>query len=247
LLDQEKCVLPELFRVEIAPSEYVTALEYPSAPENRAALRLILAHGAGANQTSPFIVAFATALAARGIETVTFNFAYSEHRRRIPDPNARLESCWRAVIETVRNRVGGGAAKLAIGGKSMGGRIASQIAGAEELAALLLLGYPLHPPGRPGRLRVAHLPNVNAPMLFVQGSRDAFGTPEELYPVLEPLRPRAELHVVVGGDHSFKVRKSAGVRQQDVYAGIQERIAAWLRGIVPREIGREADPDSRLD
>jgi hypothetical protein len=225
--------LHERLRVEIAPSQYVTALEYPAAPANRAALTLILAHGAGADQTSAFMVAFATAIAERGIATVTFNFPYSEHRRRIPDPNTKLESCWRTVIQTVRKRVGGEAAKLAIGGKSMGGRIASQVAaaGTEELAALVLLGYPLHPPGRPDRLRAAHLRDIGTPMLFVQGSRDAFGTPEELCPILEPLKAPAELYVVEGGDHSFKVLKSAGVRQQDVHRGIQERIATWLRGI----------------
>ena len=226
-------MLPERFRVEIAPSQYVTALEYPAAPANRAALTLILAHGAGADQTSAFMVVFATAIAERGIATITFNFPYSEHRRRIPDPNTKLESCWRTVIETVRNRVGGGADKLAIGGKSMGGRIASQVAasGTEDLAALLFLGYPLHPPGRPDRLRAAHLHDVAVPMLFVQGSRDAFGTPTELCPILEPLKPRAELFVVEGGDHSFKVLKSTEVRQQDVHIGIQERIVTWLRRI----------------
>ena len=123
--------------------------------------------------------------------------------------------------------------KLAIGGKSMGGRIASQVAadGAGDLAGLVFLGYPLHPPGRPDRLRAAHLRDVAAPMLFIQGSLDAFGTPEELYPIIDPLKPRTELYVVKGGDHSFKVLKSAGVRQQDVYRGIQDRMATWLRGI----------------
>ena len=229
-------MLPERFGVEIAPSEYVTAFEYSPTPGSRGAVTLILAHGAGADQTSAFMVAFASALAERGIETVTFNFAYSEHRRRVPDPNTRLESCWRAVIETVKRRIEGGPAKLAIGGKSMGGRIASQIAavGTEDLAALVLLGYPLHPPGRPDRLRAAHLRNVGVPMLFVQGARDALGTPEELYPILEPLEPRAELYVVEGGDHSFRVLKSAGVRQQDVDRGIHDQVAGWLHGIVAR-------------
>jgi len=178
------------------------------------------------------MVAFANALAERGIDVVTFNFLYSEHRRRIPDPNGRLEACCRAVIETVRARITPDD-DLAIGGKSMGGRIASQVAARDigELAGLVFLGYPLHPPGRPDRLRAAHLRDVAAPMLFIQGSRDAFGTPEELYPILEPLKPRAELHVVQGGDHSFRVLKNTGVQQQDVYRGIQNRIATWLRGI----------------
>ena len=180
------------------------------------------------------MVAFATALAVRGIDIVTFNFLYSEHGRRIPDPNGRLESCWRAVIETVRARMISGADKLAIGGKSMGGRIASQVAagGVGELAGLVFLGYPLHPPGRPDRLRAAHLPAVKAPMLFVQGARDAFGTPAELQPIISQLEPPADLFVVEGGDHSFKVPKSAGIRQPEVHRAIQDRIETWLRMIV---------------
>src|ERR1700739_3989412 len=110
--------MSDRFRIEVAPSQQVTAIDY-SATGNRTGVTLILGHGAGADQTSGFMVAFATALAERGIDIVTFNFLYSEHGRRIPDPNARLESCWRAVIETVRGRMASGVGKLAIGGKSM--------------------------------------------------------------------------------------------------------------------------------
>jgi uncharacterized protein len=225
--------MPDLFRVEIAPSQVVTALGYPAAAKNRAGVTLILGHGAGTNQTSGFMVAFATALAERGIDIVTFNFLYSENGGRIPDSNGRLEGCWRAVIETVRGRITPGAGKLAIGGKSMGGRIASLVAadGVGDLAGLVFLGYPLHPPGRPDRLRAAHLREVKAPMLFVQGSRDAFGTPAELQPIIGRLEPPTDLFVVEGGDHSFKVPKSAEIKQADVYRAIQDRIETWLRMI----------------
>jgi predicted alpha/beta-hydrolase family hydrolase len=177
------------------------------------------------------MVDFGTALAERGIDVVTFNFLYTEHGRHIPDPNARLESCWRGVIDTVRERTSGSVAKLAIGGKSMGGRIASQVAaaGGGDFAGLVLLGYPLHPPGRPERLRAAHLPDVRARMLFVQGSRDAFGTPAELLPIIGRLEAPAELFIVEGGDHSFKVPKSAAVAQRDMFCAIQDRIETWLR------------------
>jgi uncharacterized protein len=226
--------MPDQFCVKIAPSHHVTALGYPAAAGNRAGVTLILGHGAGADQKSGFMVAFANALAERGMDVVTFNFLYSEHRRRIPDPNARLESCWRAVIQTVRSRMASSAGKLALGGKSMGGRIASQVAAGDngDLAGLVFLGYPLHPPGRLDRLRAAHLQDVKAPMLFVQGSRDAFGTPAELEPIISQLEPAADLFVVDGGDHSFKVPKSIGVKQQDVYRAIQDRIETWLRLIV---------------
>jgi uncharacterized protein len=225
--------MPNRFLVEVAPSQHVTAIDYPAATGNRAGVTLILGHGAGADQTSGFMVAFANALTESGIDVVTFNFLYSEHRRRIPDPNARLESCWRAVIEAARGRIASTAGKLAIGGKSMGGRIASQVAAGDvgELAGLVFLGYPLHPPGRPDRLRSAHLRDVKAPMLFVQGSHDAFGTPAELQQIVTQLGSLADLFVVEGGDHSFKVPKNTGVKQQDVHRAIQDRIETWLRRI----------------
>jgi uncharacterized protein len=223
--------MPERFHVEVAPGQIVTAIEYPAATRHLANITLILGHGAGADQTSDFMVSFATALAERGIDVVTFNFMYSEYGRRVPDPNSRLQSCYRRVIESVRGRSTSGPLKLAIGGKSMGGRIASQVAasGAGALAGLVFLGYPLHPPGKPQRPRAAHLPEIEAPMLFVQGSRDAFGTPDELKSIIDRLDPPPDLYVVESGDHSFKVLKSAKIGQQEVYAAIQDRIDIWLR------------------
>jgi uncharacterized protein len=223
--------MPERFHVEVAPGQIVTAIEYPAATRHLANITLILGHGAGADQTSDFMVSFATALAERGIDVVTFNFMYSEYGRRVPDPNSRLQSCYRRVIESVRGRSTSGPLKLAIGGKSMGGRIASQVAasGAGALAGLVFLGYPLHPPGKPQRPRPAHLPEIEAPMLFVQGSRDAFGTPDELKSIIDRLDPPPDLYVVETGDHSFKVLKSAKIGQQEVYAAIQDRIDIWLR------------------
>jgi uncharacterized protein len=223
--------MPRELSVEVLPNRSVTALHYPAAAHGRTGVALILGPGAGAGQTSDFIVEFATGLAARGIDVVTFNFLYGEQSRRIPDPNDRLEACYRAVIAAVRQQLMSSEDRLAIGGKSMGGRIASQVAaaGIGDLAGLVFLGYPLHPPGRPDRLRAAHLPDIKAPMLFVQGSRDAFGTPEELRPILTRLEPSPALYVVAGGDHSFKVPKRAGVTQEDVHRAIQDHVAAWLR------------------
>jgi predicted alpha/beta-hydrolase family hydrolase len=223
--------MPEPLRIEIVPGDSVSALVYPAAAHQRADVTLLLAHGAGAGQTSPFLVRFATGLAARGIDAVTFNFAYLERGRRVPDANAKLEACWRAAIAAMRGHEKLGRSRLAIGGKSMGGRIASQVAAAavEGVAALVFLGYPLHPPGKPQQLRARHLADVDAPMLFVQGSRDAFGTPAELQPILQKLEAPAQLHVVEGGDHSFKVPKRAGISQDEVYEAILARIDAWLR------------------
>jgi hypothetical protein len=125
--------------------------------------------------------------------------------------------------------------RLAIGGKSMGGRIASQVAaeGADksEIAALVFLGYPLHPPGKPEQLRDAHLQDIRAPMLFVQGSRDAFGSPDELRATIKRLHLPAMLFVIEGGDHSLKVPKSLGVPQQQIYESTMDEIACWLGSI----------------
>jgi predicted alpha/beta-hydrolase family hydrolase len=222
--------MSERFAVEIAPDQKVTAIAYPAAKRDRAGITLVLGHGAGAGQTSAFMVSFATALAARGIDTVTLNFPYTEQGRRLPDPNGKLEACYRAVITTLGQRKNG-PDRLAIGGKSMGGRIASQVAagGVPAVAGLVFLGYPLHPPGKPDQLRSKHLPAIKAPMLFVQGSRDTFGTPDELRPIIKTLKAPAELYAVEGGDHSFKVLKRAGVTQEETYEAVLDRIDHWLR------------------
>jgi predicted alpha/beta-hydrolase family hydrolase len=173
---------------------------------------------------------FATGLAARGINIVTFNFLYTEQGRRVPDVNKALEACFRAAIGAVRyKKIGHGT--LVIGGKSLGGRIASQVAAADvaDVDGLVFLGYPLHPPGRADQLRAKHLPDITVSMLFVQGSRDPFGSPDELRPVIKELKAPADLYVVEGGDHSFKVLKRAGVTQEDTYKAVLDRIELWLR------------------
>jgi hypothetical protein len=212
-------------RIDISPSEHVTATVYPASSRGRANIRLILAHGAGSNQLTPSMTRIATALAGRGFETITFNFLYSEKRKRVPDKNDKLEACWRRVIETFRSD-----AKLVIGGKSMGGRIASQVASADAsgIAGLVFLGYPLHPPGKPEMLRSKHLPAIRAPMLFVQGAKDAFGTPAELKPILRKLKD-AELSIVEEADHSFKVPKRAALPQEKVDEFVLDQVDAWLR------------------
>jgi predicted alpha/beta-hydrolase family hydrolase len=220
--------MSERIEVEVAPGQKVTATIYPAQKGKQAGISLILGHGAGAGQGSSFMVSFATALSGRGIDTVTFDFLYMAQSRRLPDPKDKLEACYRAVIEKVGRRTPG---KLAIGGKSMGGRIASQVAAtdAPDVAGLVLLGYPLHPPGKPEQLRDKHLAAIKAPMLFVQGARDTFGTPDELRPILGKLKAPAELFEVAGGDHSFKVLKRAGFSQEATYEMVLERIEQWLR------------------
>lgn len=220
---------PESLRVGVG-SGTLSALRYPAPAPG---LTLVLGHGAGAPQTSAFMVAFARALAERGLTTVTFNFPYMEQRRRMPDRAPALEAAFRAVIEVVRARPDWGRDRLVIGGKSMGGRMASYVAaaGLDGLAGLVFLGYPLHPPGRPEQRRDGHLSRIREPMLFVQGARDTFGTPEELAPILVPLGPAVRLHVVADGDHSFKVPRRGPVPQEAVFARVQDEVAGWARGL----------------
>ena len=208
-----------------------SALAYRAEDPARAAL--ILGHGAGAGQRSTFMVDFARSLSSRGIDVITFNFLYTEQRRRIPDRSPALEACYRAAIETARAHIESARHFLFIGGKSMGGRIATQVAAADRdlpLAGLVLLGYPLHPPGKPDQLRDRHLPQVQRPMLFVQGRRDAFGTMAELTPILERITPAPTLHMV-DGDHSFKLSKKDPAAQAALYADIQQAIAEWIAGV----------------
>jgi predicted alpha/beta-hydrolase family hydrolase len=236
---------PNELAIQLESGAATTALHYEgvrhrgdsaTVSDNAIDATLILGHGAGAGQRSAFMVDFAHALSALGIDVITFNFLYTEQGRRIPDRAPTLESCYRAVIETVYARVASARRALFIGGKSMGGRIATQVAAADpdlRLAGLVLLGYPLHPPGRPAERRDKHLPAIARPMLFVQGTRDAFGTPGELMPILATLQPKAELHVVDHGDHSFKLSRKDAAAQAAVYETIQQAIAAFIRSSAP--------------
>ena len=222
--------MPERLRIDLTGDTQVTALAYPAREDTARGATLVLGHGAGADQTSRFMVSFAQGFADRGIETVTFNFPYMERRRRLPDPSARLEACYGAVIASVQSRPGR-AGSLFIGGKSLGGRIASQVAARDDLAAslagLVFLGYPLHPPRKPQQLRSAHLPRIRVPMLFVQGSHDSFGTPDELRSILATV-PSAVLYVVDGGDHSLAVRRRSGPSMEQLHATIQDDMASWI-------------------
>jgi predicted alpha/beta-hydrolase family hydrolase len=188
---------------------------------------IALGHGAGGRQSHPWMVGMAQALSSRGLDVVTFDFLYAHAGRRLPDKNDTLEATWRAVIDGVRARRDVNHVRFFLGGKSMGGRIATQVATRKnigEIAGLALMSYPLHPPGKPERLRAAHLPLVRAPMLFVQGSRDPFGTPDELSPIVASLGASVRLFVVNGGDHSLSVR---GQPPDETMASIADEVARF--------------------
>ena len=202
---------------------------YPAAD---ALAAVVLAHGAGAGQSSPFMRNAARGFASRGVTAATFDFPYMRARKRLPDSAPVLETAWREAIAEARAAFGN--LPLFIGGKSMGGRIASQVAASGDsgtIAGLIFFGYPLHPPGRPLQRRDAHLPAIPQPMLFVQGSRDAFGTTEEIRELL-PRLPRAVIHEVVGGDHSLTVRRpSGGMSPAVVFEQLLDACVAWISSV----------------
>lgn len=228
--------MKESFTVAIDELKTVTAIDY--SPAGASIAVLILGHGAGANQHHAFMVDVASALARRGVKAITFNFPYTEQGRGVPDRQPILEQCYAQVIATVAEREG--PLPLFAGGKSLGGRIASHM-GAEgpsaslvsqRIRGLVFLGYPLHPPGKPQQLRDRHLSSIAAPMLFIQGSRDPFGTPAELEPVLAKLNAPRTLHVVEGADHSLKPSRKTGPTHKEILEGVCDRITEWIAGIV---------------
>jgi len=186
-----------------------------------------LGHGAGSTRTYPALVALAEAIATSGRAALLFNFPYTEAGKRRPDPPDVLEATIRGVADYARQALG--ARSLVLGGRSMGGRIASQ-AVAKGVAAegLVFLAYPLHPPGRPQQLRDKHLPEIQAPMLFVQGTRDDFARADLLEAVLARLGERATFHSVPEGDHSFGVLKRSGRTPAEVREEVHGAVLAWL-------------------
>lgn len=196
-------------------------------PED-APLTLALAHGSGAPMDSPAMAHHAEGLAAQGFRVVRFEFPYMAARRqggkqRPPDREPRLLETWRAVIAAL------GPERLAIGGRSMGGRMASLLADEAGVRALVCVSYPFHPPGKPERLRTAHLEAIRTPTLIVQGTRDPFGSPEEIGGY--SLSPAIRLHWSEDGDHGLKPRKASGRSEAQNWQEAEAAIAAFLAEI----------------
>ncbi len=192
---------------------------------------LILAHGAGAPMDSPFMAVFADGLGARGIRTARFEFPYMALRRaagkkRPPDRQPILLRTWRDVIAQVGDQ------PILIGGKSMGGRMASLLAADEEppeISALVCLGYPFHPAGKPDRLRTEHLGELSPPSLIVQGERDALGNRDEVEGYT--LSKNIQIHWCPDGDHDLTPRKRSGHTQDGNWRGAMDAIAGFLGSI----------------
>jgi len=186
---------------------------------------IILAHGAGQGMNSPFMTYFHTELANRGFLSIKFNFEYMEAKRRVPDAQPKLQARYRSVIDEIAAQYR--PKRLIIGGKSMGGRVASYIAAdIPEVSAVVFLGYPLHPPGKPDQLRDQHLYGMKIPMLFISGTKDTFAGRELLERVVHNIGNNATLLWIEGGDHSLKRRRG------DVEAlaiGV-DAIVSWASG-----------------
>lgn len=223
------------FQRKIVVDEYTTISSVWAIPDNFRVGEtdaLILAHGAGNDMNHPFLSFVHHALAALEWLTIKFNFPYKEQGKKAPDAAAKLERSFRAVLMTVRSEEQWKPRRLFIGGKSLGGRIASQLAAqGEEVAGLVFLGYPLHPPDQPNKLRADHLSRIACPMLFISGSRDAFCRLATLRQTLRPLKQKSYLHIIEGGDHSFRVPKQDGRTEEDVWQDIVRTLAQWLRQV----------------
>ena len=217
----------DAFSIETSRGETAALLAVPAGAHALVAL----GHGAGAGMGSPFMQGIARALRDAGVATLLFDFPYMHAGRRSPDPAPALVATWRAVAAAAGERTD---LPIVVGGKSLGGRIAS-IAVSEGMAAhgLVFLGYPLHPPGRPDRVRDEHLDRVSVPMLFVQGTRDAFARPDLLAAVLGRLGDRARIVTVDGGDHSFRV--PGGERDGGrIGAGLAGPVAEFVESVAGR-------------
>jgi len=219
----------ETLRISTAQGKTVTAVWTEAGAAPTSDWLFVYAPGAGGGLNDGFGAFVAESLATAGVPTLRFQFPYVEEGRRTPDPPALLEATWRSVVDAARSR----ADRLVIGGRSMGGRIASQtVVLGTKVDALALFAYPLHPPGQPERVRDAHLPRIAVPTLFCSGTRDAFGTPDELSTAAAKV-PNAQLHLLEGADHGFAVPRSSGRTRQDVWAECVAALWRWLSALGP--------------
>jgi predicted alpha/beta-hydrolase family hydrolase len=213
----------------------MSSIEFLLDGPGDASWTIALAHGAGAAMDTPFMQSFAEGLAGRKLRVARFEFPYMAQRRttgksRPPDREPVLLETWRQVIETL------GTKRLVIGGKSMGGRMASMIADEANVAGLVCLGYPFHPAGDPKRLRIEHLKAIVTPTLIVQGTRDSFGSHDEVESY--ELSSAIKLHWLTDGDHSFKPRRASGTTQEANYSAGLEAIERFIRGLAARPRNR---------
>jgi len=209
--------------------ETVSGILCGQARNNRTGM--IIAHGAGNDMENPLIVHLCKGLAEAGHITLRFNFPYKEKGKKAPDGPKKLMHTWGKVFHFFKEESGYTMDKVIVSGKSMGGRVASQMVAEGLMAAdgLVLFGYPLHAPGRKEKLRDAHLYQIRIPMIFFAGTRDSLCDLELLKGVLNKVQAPWDLEVIQGGDHSFKTPKAMELSQEEVYEQILKTTRSWLR------------------
>ena len=208
----------------------LTDLAY-QGPERGADRAVLLAHGAGADMRAATLTTVADALADAKVPSLRFNFPYRAAGRRGPDRAPVLEAAVREAVAELARRTKLPPERLVLGGRSMGGRICSMVAADTGALGLVLLGYPLHPPGKATQLRVEHFARLRMPTLFVSGTRDAFGTPTELRRHAKKLKGPVSFHWVETGDHGFKPLKSSGLTVDAVLAEVAGAVVEFVTGI----------------
>lgn len=224
-------MVSEKIRIGLDEHIHVSAiLAGPDNPSQTKGAGLIFAHGAGNDMSNPLIVAVAEGLAVAGFVTLRFNFPYMEEGRKSPDSQKKLIHTWQCAYAYMQQNIKFPVDRIISVGKSMGGRVASQMVaeGLMDVAGLIFLGYPLHAPGKKGQLRDAHLYRIRVPMLFFAGSKDALCDLEKLNRVLDNLSYPHDLEVIDGGNHSFRLPKSANRVEAEVHSQVLKKCVSWL-------------------
>ena len=217
--------------IDMGGREHVSAIfAGPDRSSQTGRTGMIIAHGAGNDMHNALIVAVAEGLAACGIVTMRFNFPYKEKGKRSPDSQKKLVHAWRCAYEFLRENTIFPIDRIIAAGKSMGGRVASQMVADSQMdvAALIFLGYPLHAPGKKDQLRDAHLYQIRAPMLFFSGTKDPLCDIDKLNTVLDNLPCPHDLEIIDGGNHSFRLPKAYSRSEADVHRQILEKCVEWI-------------------
>ena len=228
-------MIREKIKIPLHQKEFISAiLTAPSGKKRKFNAGVIVAHGAGNDMENALLVAFTDGLAGEGYPTLRFNFPYKEKGLKAPDSQKKLEETWEMVSRFFQNHISLKVDHLLAAGKSMGGRVASQMVAEKRLPVdgLIFLGYPLHPAGDLTKIRDAHLYNIKIPMLFFAGTRDTLCDMSMLHNVLKNLSAPWTLGIIEGGDHSFHIPQSMKIAESEVYDRIVKVAGKWMREIL---------------
>ena len=232
-------MVSENVRIDLDDHVHVSAvLAGPDHPSQTNGAGLIFAHGAGNDMNNPLIVALAEGLAIAGCVTLRFNFPYKEKGKKSPDSQQKLIHTWQCAYAYMQHKQKFPVKRIIAVGKSMGGRVASQMVADSQMdvAALIFLGYPLHAPGKKDQLRDAHLYRIRVPMLFFAGTKDPLCDMDKLNTVLDNMPSHRDLEVIDGGNHSFNLPKSFSLSEADVHRQILEKCVGWVKQVSRAEI-----------